>query len=90
MFKEFTGKTPFEYIRALRLSRAALLLRDKQPRVVDVAFDFVFDSHEGFTRAFIKQFGVSPKKYSDSPEPIQLFMPQRIRDYYLHNAKRRD
>jgi AraC family transcriptional regulator len=83
IFKELIGKTPFEYLRSLRLSRAALLLRDRQPKVIDVAFDFVFDSHEGFTRAFFKQFGVSPKKYSDRPEPIQLFMPHRIRDYYL-------
>jgi len=83
IFKECTGKAPFEYIRALRLSKAALQLRDKQTKVVDVAFDFVFDSHEGFTRAFAKMFGVSPKKYSETAQPLQLFMPQRIRDYYL-------
>ena len=49
IFKELTGKTPFEYIRELRLSRAALKLRDEDIRIVDVALDFVFDSHEGFT-----------------------------------------
>lgn len=52
VFKELTGKNPFEYIRAIRLSRAALKLRDENPKVIDVALDFVFDSHEGFTRAF--------------------------------------
>jgi AraC-like DNA-binding protein len=83
LFKELTGKSPFEYLRALRLSMAALMLRDDNPKIIDVAFDFVFDSHEGFTRAFNKQFGVSPKKYSDNPTPIQLFMPHRIRDFYL-------
>lgn len=83
IFKELLGKTPFEYLRALRLSKAALMLRDNQPRIIDVAFDFVFDSHEGFTRAFTKQFGIPPKRYCENPEPIQLFMPHRIRDYYL-------
>lgn len=83
IFKDLTGKTPFEYIRALRLSKAALELRDNKPKVIDVAFDFVFDSHEGFTRAFNKQFGISPKKYSENPTPIKLFMPHPIREYYL-------
>ncbi len=83
IFKELTGKSPFEYLRTLRLSKAAIQLRDHQTKIVDVAFDFVFDSHEGFTRAFNKQFGMSPKRYSENPRPIQLFMPHRIRDYYL-------
>ena len=83
IFKELTGKTPFEHLRALRLSKAAEFLRAEHPKVVDVAFDFVFDSHEGFTRAFIKQFGESPKKFSRGSGPTQIFMPDRIRDYYL-------
>lgn len=83
LFKELIGKTPFEYIRAQRLSKAAEELRNGHPRVVDVAFDFVFDSHEGFTRAFTREFGVSPKKYSTHPVPIRLFIPTRIRDYYF-------
>lgn len=83
IFKEHMGKSPFEYIRALRLSEAALQLRDKRTKIIDVAFDFVFDSHEGFTRAFYKQFGICPKNYRDNPKPIQLFMPHHIRDNYL-------
>lgn len=83
IFKELTGKTPFEYIRDLRLSRAAMKLRDTDSRIIDVAFDFVFDSHEGFTRAFSKKFGISPKDYCKRTPPLKLFMPSRIRDYYL-------
>lgn len=83
LFKKLLNKTPFEYIRALRLSKAAFVLRDEQPRVIDVAFDFVFSSHEGFTKAFSKQFGISPRKYIENAPPIGLFMPNSIRDYYL-------
>lgn len=82
IFKELTGKSPFEYIRMLRLSKAAMELRDKDLKVVDVAMDFSFDSHEGFTRAFRKQFGISPKEYKKETPPIQLFHPWPIRDYY--------
>ena len=79
LFREMTGKAPFDYIRALRLARAALRLHDRQVRVIDVAFDFVFDSHEGFTRAFSKAFGQTPKSFQQHPRPIRLFMPARVR-----------
>jgi len=83
LFKELTGKAPFEYIRALRLSRAALMLRNKDQRIVDVALDFLFDSHEGFTRAFSRLFGMSPYHYMKNKPPLKLFMPQRVLNYYL-------
>ena len=90
LFSEYTGKTPFEYIRALRLSKAALLLRDQKPKVIDVAFDFVFDSHEGFTKAFSKQFGISPKRYSKTAPPIPLFIPYSANDYRHMKSKGED
>jgi AraC-like DNA-binding protein len=40
---------------------AAEALTDQDVRVIDVAFDFLFASHEGFTRAFVREFGLSPK-----------------------------
>lgn len=80
MFKERTGRTPFAYIRLRRLSKAALRLRDEQPRVVDVALDFVFDSHEGFTKAFSKQFGLTPWRYKNEAPPIPLFLPYPVQD----------
>jgi len=75
MFRELTGQPPFEYIRRLRLSRAALELRDRPSRVLDVALDFMFDSHEGFTRSFSKEFGVTPARYRKEPRPVKLFLP---------------
>jgi AraC-like DNA-binding protein len=87
IFKEMTGKTPFDYIRALRLSKAAVKLRDGDARVTDVAFDFVFESHEGFTRAFSRQFGLSPRSYSRNRPDLKLFMPPRASSYYLELQK---
>ncbi|MCL1852371.1 MAG: AraC family transcriptional regulator [Peptococcaceae bacterium] len=86
-FKELTGKSPFEYIRARRLTHAALVLRDENVKVFDVALDFVFDSHEGFTRAFTKEFGITPRQYRKNPPPIRLFMPTPIRITYLYAMK---
>ncbi len=87
IFRELIGKTPFEYIRKLRLSQSALVLRDEKTKVIDVALDYVFDSHEGFTRAFSKEFGITPKKYAGRPIPVRLFMPNNIRDCYLPRSE---
>jgi AraC family transcriptional regulator len=87
IFKALTSKSPFDYIRAVRLSRAAIRLMNEDIRVVDVAFDFVFDSHEGFTRAFSKQFGVTPQRYSQNKPPIKLFIPNNIRHQILTREK---
>jgi AraC-like DNA-binding protein len=46
----------------IAVTAAAHALRSGKQKIVDVALDFVFDSHEGFTRAFAKGFGISPKK----------------------------
>ena len=87
LFKELIGKSPFEYIRSLRLTKAALMLRDDKVKIVDVALDFVFDSHEGFTRAFTKQFGITPDRYRKEIPPIYLFIPYSIHNQYLYLLK---
>ncbi len=87
LFKQWTGKTPFDYIRSLRLSQAAVVIRDESPKIVDVAFDFVFGSHEGFTKAFSKAFGLPPSRYSALQPAIGLFLPWDIGAYQKHLEK---
>ena len=94
MFKEVTGRSPFEYIRLRRLSEAALVIRDQNKKVLDVALDFVFDSQEGFTRAFSREFGIAPYKYHKNTPPIRLYMPEKVYDTYralnhVYNRKER-
>lgn len=85
LFKEATGLSPLQYIRTLRLSRAVVSLRGEDRRILDVALDFAFDSHEGFTRAFSQAFGSPPKAFSRSSRP--LFLPDSIRESYLKLQK---
>lgn len=86
-FREHVGITPFDYIRGRRLSKAALVLRDQKTKIIDIAFDFVFDSHEGFTKAFTRHFGVSPRTYRQNTPPIRLMMPQQV---YLQRKKQEE
>lgn len=83
LFRELTGISPLEYLRARKLTRAAIRLRDEGGRVLDAALDAAFDSHEGFTRAFTGRFGISPERYRKEAPPIRLFMPRSARDCYL-------
>ena len=78
IFKQQTGRTPFEYIRERRLVSAALVLRRGRVKILDVALDFVFDSHEGFTRAFTKAFGIAPKRFASEPKPKDWIIPFRV------------
>lgn len=60
--KSYTGKSPQEFIRAVRLERAAVLLRAGH-HVGDVAGEVGYDNAKYFSTSFKKYFGVSPSKY---------------------------
>ena len=83
IFRELTHRTPLETVRALRLTRAAKVLQDADDKVVDVAMDSEFDSHDGFTRAFSRQFGITPQKYHAETPPVNWFVHHPIEAYYI-------
>jgi len=87
MFRELTGQTPFAYIRALRLTRAAQALRDSGGKVIDVALDHQFDSHDGFSRAFARQFDITPQKYQRETPPVRYFVPYPVTHPYIYDAE---
>ncbi len=87
LFLEYTGVTPAEYIRKLRLKQSALKLRDEDVKVIDVAFDFGFGSVDGYQRAFRKEFGCNPKEYAANPIPLHLFTPYGVKFRYLERKE---
>jgi AraC-like DNA-binding protein len=58
-----TGKTPVEYIRIVRLEKAARLLRKTNKTVAEVAYETGFNNPKYFSRYFKAQFGVLPSAY---------------------------
>lgn len=90
IFKELTGTTPFETIRALRLTNAAQMLQSPDNKVVDVALDNAFESHDGFTRAFQKRFNITPQKYQSETPPVNWFIPHSIEAYYIERRHKPD
>ena len=88
LFKEETGLSPFEYIRRERLIQSAYILRGSKSKVLDIALDFIFDSHEGFTRAFANAFGITPKKYASYPKPEGWLIPYRYLDRHKSKSEK--
>ncbi|GHV06999.1 AraC family transcriptional regulator [Clostridia bacterium] len=83
IFKELTGKSPLETVRALRLTKAAQTLQKSDEKVVNVALDSGFDSHDGFTRAFARQFAITPQKYQREIPAVNWFLAHPIEAYYI-------
>lgn len=78
LFLEFTKLSPADYIRRLKLSKAALMLRDESCKIIDVVSRLGFGSVDGFQRAFKREFGYNPKEYETRPVPIYLFNPYKV------------
>lgn len=60
------GKTPSDFIRSERLRRAAVALRDPEQyrsKISDIAFGLGFSDVTTFTRAFSRQYGMTPREY---------------------------
>lgn len=62
-FKSLTGFTPNEYLRVIRLKKAADLLTHTDIRIADVAYETGFDDPLYFSKSFKAQFGKSPRQY---------------------------
>src|SRR5262245_3493728 len=52
IFKALLGESVMEHVRRLRLERAARKLRAGDARILDLALEAGYESHEAFTRAF--------------------------------------
>lgn len=89
LFRQHTSLTPADYIRRLRLSRSAVMLKRGECRVTDAAFDMGFGSVDGFQRAFLKEFGCNPGEYARTKIPIPLFIPYGVKFREIRREKER-
>ncbi len=83
-----TKNTLGDYIKKRRLTETLSLL-EKENKVIDIAFDCGFKSHEAYTRAFKQYFGITPTNYKKNREinpllKIEEMNPDFI-EYLLEN-----
>jgi transcriptional regulator GlxA family with amidase domain len=62
--KALTNQTPSEFIRTIRLKRAALLLKKNFGNVAEITYEVGFNNLSYFAKCFRELYGVSPSEYT--------------------------
>jgi signal transduction histidine kinase/ligand-binding sensor domain-containing protein/DNA-binding response OmpR family regulator len=61
--KQITGKTPVDYIRSIRIKKAAMLLKQRKFTSSEVMYLVGFSNHSYFAKCFKAEFNVTPSQY---------------------------
>jgi AraC family transcriptional regulator len=88
IFREIIGEPVKEYVRRLRIERAAYRLKMSEETILQIALDAGFKTHESFTRAFTRQFHITPSVFRNdylraSRERKKQAQPKYIADYHV-------
>ncbi len=67
--KALTNQTPNNFMKTIRLKRAAQLLRQRKLNVSEVAYKVGFRDTRYFSKCFQEQFQQTPSEYKDSSQP---------------------
>lgn len=59
-FKDLTGSSPMQYVKAIRLHEARLMLARQKPTIAEVAISVGYASPAQFSRDFKRHFGRTP------------------------------
>ena len=60
-----TGKTPSEFVKNFRLTRAAQLIEEKDDNIAQVAYKTGFNNPSYFSKCFHERFSILPSEYRD-------------------------
>lgn len=61
--KQLTGMSPVEYIKSIRMKKAAMLLQQKKFTIAEVMYMVGFSNHSYFSKCFQAEFGKTPRQY---------------------------
>jgi len=68
--KELTNQTSRDFLRNIRLQKAAMLLKDKKQSIAEVAYSVGFQNLAHFSTAFKEMYGMPPSEYREKPSDV--------------------
>ena len=84
LFARLVKKPIREYIKLRRLARASHSLRNGQDKILDIAIEYGFGSHEVFSRTFKDTYGMTPTQYRESEVRLNNFdKPDLLLNYVM-------
>ena len=81
LFTETVGETPKAHVERVRLERAAFRVAVENGSFLDIALGVGFRSHETFTRAFKRRFGMPPITYRRLARRAQKERMERMQTF---------
>ena len=78
LIRAIAGEPPGRFRRRVLLERAAFRLRTSGVSVLTVAVEAGYSSHEAFTRAFARAYGIAPTAWRGSPISAHLPCPNGV------------
>lgn len=70
LIKKYMGLPPLDYIRSVRLQKAAVLLSQHRFTVAEICYMVGFKTPSYFAKCFQNQFGVKPSQYQSDDEAV--------------------
>ena len=70
-FWAISGYRYKEYVKKRRLSEALLQLQVTEDKIIKIALQIGYESHEAFSRAFSNEFGLSPIRFRNSRQNLK-------------------
>lgn len=86
IFHIYKGMSPSDYIRKRKLERSLLDIMDGK-KLIDIAMDYGFETHSGYTKAFKKEYGFTPKQYTKKMFLYHVNQTIDMMDNYVMSPK---
>ncbi len=78
LISSVAGEPPRAFRRRILLERAAYRMITARAPLLDIAVEAGYGSHEAFTRAFAKAYGLQPSVWRQKPGHIQIDAPSGV------------